>query len=92
MSSEHEKHPYYKIFGWLTILTIIEIAWALYVGNRFLLVSGLSVMAGTKAVMVALYYMHLKYEGRLIWVIVCVPIVLVIFMISGFLPDAIGYY
>ena len=92
MSSEHDKHPYYKIFGWLTILTIVEIAWALYVGNRFLLISGLSLMAGAKAVMVALYYMHLKYENRLILTIVCVPLILVIIMISGLLPDAIGYY
>ena len=93
MSEEQVSHPYYKVFVWLTALTIAEIAWGLYVQEpRFLLIAGLSIMAAIKAAMVGLYYMHLKYEGKLIWAVILFPVILVGVMIVGLLPDAIGYY
>lgn len=93
MSEEHVSHPYYKVFAWLTALTIAEIAWGVYVQEpRFLLISGLAILAAIKAAMVGLYYMHLKYEGKLIWAVIIFPVILVGVMIAGLLPDAIGYY
>jgi cytochrome c oxidase subunit 4 len=86
-------HPYYKIFGILTVLTIAEIAWVFVVPHsRALLAGGLGLMAAAKASLVGLYYMHLRYEGRLLWVVALFPVVLVIVMISGFLPDAVAPY
>jgi cytochrome c oxidase subunit 4 len=93
MSEEQVSHPYYKVFAWLTALTIAEIAWGLYVQEpRFLLIAGLSILAAIKAAMVGLYYMHLKYEGKVIWAVILFPVILVGVMIAGLLPDAIGYY
>lgn len=93
--SEHAQvsHPYYKIFGVLTVLTILEIAWALWFHDaRAMLAAGLGLMAAAKAALVGLYYMHLKYEGKLLWVVALFPLTLVIVMIAGFLPDAIAPY
>lgn len=94
--SEHETahHPYYKVLVWLTAFTIAEIVWALpHVGlPRGLLIGGLAVMAATKALLVGLYYMHLRYEGKLLWGVILFPCLLVVVMIVGLLPDAIGYY
>ena len=93
MSEEQVSHPYYKVFAWLTALTIAEIAWGLYVQEpRFLLIAGLSILAAIKAAMVGLYYMHLKYEGKVIWAVILFPVILVGVMIAGLLPDAVGYY
>ncbi len=86
-------HPYYKIFGILTVLTIAEILWVyVFPDSRAMLAGGLGLMAAVKAALVALYYMHLKYEGKLLWVVALFPLVLVIVMISGFLPDALAPY
>jgi cytochrome c oxidase subunit IV len=86
-------HPYYKIFGILTVLTIAEILWVYVVPHsRMMLAGGLGVMAAAKAALVGLYYMHLKYEGKLLWLVALFPLTLVIVMIAGFLPDALAHY
>jgi len=99
MSTEaHENHDktYYWIFGWLTAWTALELGWASWFGSpddpRWLLLGGLGVMAAIKASLVGLYYMHLKWEGKLIWIAILSPVVLSAIMIIGLLPDAIGYW
>jgi cytochrome c oxidase subunit 4 len=94
----HENHDktYYWIFGWLTLWTILELGWAhwfgTHPGHRWLLLGGLGLMAAIKAALVGLYYMHLKWEGKLIWAAILSPVVLSVVMITGLLPDAIGYW
>ena len=95
--STHDDHapaPYYKVLAWLTFFTIAEIVWAMpNVGiGRLMLVGGLAIMAATKVIMVLLYYMHLKYEGKLLWGVILFPCLLVVIMIVGLLPDALGYH
>ncbi len=86
-------HPYYRIFGILTVLTIAEILWVFVVPHsRMMLAMGLGLLAAAKAALVGLYYMHLKYEGKLLWLVALFPLTLVIVMIAGFLPDAIAPY
>ena len=92
MSADHEHPPYYKVLAWLTFLTIAEIIWAVAGFPRGMLIGGLAVMAAIKAFMVALYYMHLKYEGKVLWGVILFPCLLVLIMICGFLPDAIHYW
>ncbi|MGQ0612813.1 MAG: cytochrome C oxidase subunit IV family protein [Planctomycetaceae bacterium] len=89
----HAHSPYMKIFLWLTVLTVLEIAWALpWLGlGKLPLVFGLGVMAAVKAALVGLYYMHLRYETRLIWGVILLPLFLVVVMVAGFLPDALGH-
>jgi len=92
--SEHAEgsHPYYKIFAVLTVLTILEIFWARWFQTRGMLAAGLSIMAAAKASLVGLYYMHLKYERHLLWLVALFPVALVIAMIAGLLPDAVAPY
>jgi cytochrome c oxidase subunit 4 len=86
-------HPYYRIFGILTVLTVAEILWVFVVPHsRMMLAAGLGLLAAAKAALVGLYYMHLKYEGKLLWVVALFPLTLVIVMIAGLLPDAIAPY
>ena len=94
MSDDAEvSHPYYKIFGILTVLTVAEILWVFVVPHsRAMLAGGLGLMAAAKAALVGLYYMHLKYEGKLLWVVALFPLLLVVIMIAGFLPDALAPY
>ena len=54
--------------------------------------AGLGLMAAIKASLVGLYYMHLKWEGKLIWIAILSPVVLSVVMVVGLLPDAIGYW
>jgi len=95
MSEEHA-HPYYKVLVWLTFFTILEIMWSVWFqdhpSGRGLLVAGLSLMAAIKAALVGMYYMHLKYEGKVLWCVIAFPLVLVVVMISGLIPDALHYW
>lgn len=91
--TEHAPSPYYKIFAWLTAFTVAEIAWAFWlVDFRLVLVIGLGMMAATKAALVGLFYMHLKYERGLLWGVILFPLLLVAVMVIGFLPDALFPY
>ena len=98
MSEAHENHDktYYWIFGWLTLWTIIELWWPTIfdpAGDyRWALLGGLGVMAAIKACLVGYYYMHLKWEGKFIWIAILSPVVLSVVMIVGLLPDALGYW
>jgi cytochrome c oxidase subunit 4 len=75
---EHVHHPpYMQVFGWLIVLTAIEVApifteilagWTPIPHNIWIPV--LLVLAIIKATLVAMYYMHLKYDQPwLIWVL-----------------------
>jgi len=91
----HENHDklYYWIFGWLTFWTLLELGWAdWFHHSSTVLILGLSAMAAVKASLVGLYYMHLKWETKPIWIVIIFPIVLCIVMVIGLLPDAVGYY
>ncbi len=90
---EHHDPPYYKILGVLTALTAVELFWPVWFPQApIMLILGLSVMAGAKALLVAMYYMHLKFESKVLWFVMAFPVILAIIMVAGFLPDAVGYH
>jgi len=91
----HENHDklYYWIFAWLTLWTLLELGWAQwFVESGTVLMIGLAAMAAIKASLVGLYYMHLKWETKPIWFVILFPIALCIIMVTGLLPDAVGYW
>ena len=45
-------------------------------------------MALTKAILVAAYFMHLKFERRTLAVIAATPLALCVFLVLMLLPDA----
>jgi cytochrome c oxidase subunit 4 len=72
------KKTYFKVFKWLCILTVIEVAVVflkkLHVPE--LLVDLLVVaFSSSKAVLVGYYYMHLKSETKWLKMIACLPVI-----------------
>ncbi len=63
------------------MLTLIEIGIALTGIAAAAQVAVLLALAYTKARLVALYYMHLKFEGPIIRIIAAVPMLLVLIII-----------
>jgi len=69
------RKEYWKIFVVLAVLTIIEVAVAQIPGiAKGLVVSALILLAVVKAACVALFYMHLKYETRVLRLTVALPL------------------
>mgnify|MGYP001157806354 FL=1 len=46
-------------------------------------------IASAKASLVALFFMHLKHEGRLVWTFALVPVLFLILIIAGTLSDTL---
>lgn len=75
--SHDAPHPnYMAIFWWLLGVTIAEVAITFVHMPQALLVSILLVMAFGKAALVALYFMHLKYDNKILMIIAVVPVIL----------------
>jgi cytochrome c oxidase subunit 4 len=73
------EHPnYIGVWWWLLGLTVLEIG-ALYLPiSKFVQVVALVLLAITKALLVAAYFMHLKFERVLLIGIVLYPLALAI--------------
>lgn len=84
----HPKHPnYFAIFWWLLALTILEVG-AIFLPVAKLLIAILLIgFALSKAALVAMYFMHLKFEKRTLGVIVLTPLALCVFLVFMLLPD-----
>ena len=79
---EHEAPKYMLIFLYLFILTVLEVAVALMeVLPKSVIVVSLLVMAVWKAVLVAMYYMHLKFEPSRLRLVAIAPLPAVAVMI-----------
>lgn len=85
---DHKAPPYMLIWGVLAVLTMIEVGFAFTGLPKFWLASGLVLMALWKALLVAMYFMHLRFEPRRLWVLAASPIplgiILVIVVIQEF--------
>jgi len=62
----HQHPNYMLIFWWLLGLTVLEVAVPMVITAQVPKVALLVSMAVTKAVLVALYFMHLKFEKKLL--------------------------
>jgi caa(3)-type oxidase subunit IV len=86
-------HPnYMAIFWWLLGLTIAEVIVAIpRAGDSYpQVVKGamLVALAVTKAALVAMYFMHLRFERRTLALIAMTPMVLCVFLLFMLLPDS----
>ncbi len=88
--------PHARVFSCLLVVTVLLYGYARMPVSFVALVSGLSFLAAIYAFLVAWYFMHLKYEGR--WIILMlIPIcVLSVVLIAGLTPDIayhqLGFY
>jgi cytochrome c oxidase subunit 4 len=80
--TEH-KHPNYMgIFLILLTVTVIEVGYSFLKIPRPLLIFGLVSLAAFKALLVALYFMHLKFERKSLGVIVASTLILGAILVS----------
>ncbi|HEX9688942.1 MAG TPA: cytochrome C oxidase subunit IV family protein [Thermoanaerobaculia bacterium] len=80
--TEH-KHPNYIAIWWILLaVTVMEIGYSFLKIPRPILILGLVVMAVFKAVLVALYFMHLKFERKSLGIIVGSTLILAVILVS----------
>ena len=78
----HKPPPYMLVWVGLFALTIMEVFYATLSSiPKIWLAIGLMAMAFLKAYWVAIYYMHLKWEPKRLWLLVSVPIPLIMIFI-----------
>ena len=83
----HSTSNYIKIFWLLLALTVIEVA-IVYMGlPKMLLASLLVIFAVWKAALVAMHFMHLRFEKKTLSIIAIAPFVLCVWLILMLMPD-----
>jgi cytochrome c oxidase subunit IV len=83
-----ESHaPYLKVFFALLVLTILEYFYAMMPVSFLALVLGLLALAVTKATLVGMYFMHLKFEGRWVYFMLVPAGVLATIFVLALYPD-----
>ena len=93
VAAEHaaESHaPYLKVFGALAALTLVEYYYASIFKSHFLiLLLGLLFLALVKAGMVGWYFMHLKFEGKWVYIAIVPAIILAMVIVFALTPDMV---
>ena len=78
---------YLQNFGWLVMLTVVELHFVkMFTG------AGLAIMlvgaAVTKAALVAMYFMHLRFDKRTLAMVSCMPLLFATILVIGLMPDS----
>lgn len=81
------KSTYLKVFFWLAVFTAVEIAITYTSIPKILIDSGLVLFSLAKASLVAMYFMHLKFERRTLSLFALTPLVLSVLLLVALLPD-----
>ena len=86
-------HPtartYLAIYGWLIGLTILEVGVVLAGWPQGAIVTLLVATALAKALLIALYFMHLKFDRPIVWLLPGIPVVLGIVFVLALFPDVV---
>ena len=86
-AEEHKAPNYMLIWLYLFILTVVEVGVAFLPIAKVLIVLSLLVMAFWKALLVALYYMHMKWEPNRLRLVALAPLPAVAIMIVVILME-----
>jgi cytochrome c oxidase subunit 4 len=88
MASAHDKHPnYMAIFWWLAVLTVIELVVIFLPLGKFTIGVLLCALALSKAALVAMYFMHLRFETISLGWIAVTPLAIATLLVFLLLPD-----
>jgi cytochrome c oxidase subunit 4 len=90
MVQAHKQPNYIAIFWWLLALTILEVGVIFTPLARVFIAILLVGMALSKASLVAMYFMHLKFERTTLGLIAVAPILLCVLLVFALLPDLSG--
>src|ERR671924_2124474 len=89
MQQARAEPNYIGVFIWLAVLTAVEVVAVYMPLTRLALAAILVILAFTKAALVALYFMHLKFERRTMLLVAVTPIILCVFLMFMLIPDGI---
>ena len=87
--SDHE-HPGFdatKIFIALLILTLVEVGWSFLPAGKVIIWGGLLTMAFMKGFLIFTYFMHMKFEGWIVKVLIAPTPFLILVVIFALMPD-----
>jgi cytochrome c oxidase subunit 4 len=86
----HHHVNYLAIFAVLVVLTIVTVSVAfLDIHNELVKVLLALFIASVKGICVAMFFMHLKFEGKLIYLIFIVPLILCVLIVVALIPDVL---
>jgi cytochrome c oxidase subunit 4 len=91
--NEKENHAtirtYLAAFVWLVVFTAIElVAVFSHLPHAALITLILGTAIG-KAFIIALFFMHLKFERWVVWLLPGVPVVFALIFMAGIIPDIV---
>jgi caa(3)-type oxidase subunit IV len=88
----HAHPPYTKIFIWLAALTIVELVVPFVLASQMGIAVGILIaIAIWKILLIIRYFMHLKYDARLLGFIASTPAMLASILAIGLLLDYAGW-
>ena len=88
MSQAHSSsRTYLIIWGWLAGLMLVSVGLSELPLAKSTIVSLVLFLSTVKALLVALYYMHLRWEPRRLWILVVAPLPLVVILIVAVLTE-----
>ncbi len=86
----HHHVNYYAIFASLVVLTAITVGvYFLHPTSELVKILLALLIASVKAILVAYFFMHLKFEGKLIYTIFIVPLLLCVLLVVALIPDVL---
>jgi cytochrome c oxidase subunit 4 len=86
--TEHAHPNYIAIWVWLAALTGVEIGVAFFQNwPKALIIAVLLGLAIWKALLVALYYMHLRFENQRVRILAAAPLPLAIILIIAVITE-----
>jgi cytochrome c oxidase subunit IV len=89
MQQAHAEPNYIAVFVWLAVLTAVEVGVVYLPLTKFAQAVILVVLAFTKAALVALYFMHLKFERRTMLLVAVTPVILCVFLMFMLIPERV---
>ena len=90
MTTEHVRPNYILIWGYLFVLTVSEVAAAFlsHIPKHWLIII-LVILAVVKALLVAIYFMHLKFERWRLRLIFIIPLPLAAILVLATITEKI---
>ncbi|MCZ6758817.1 MAG: cytochrome C oxidase subunit IV family protein [Gemmatimonadetes bacterium] len=87
MEAGHKNPNYVGVWAGLAILTLVELGVAFLGWSKLLVISILVALALWKALMVALYFMHLRFEGNRMRIFAIAPLPLAVIIVIAVLTE-----
>ena len=83
----HHGPSYMAIFWWLAVLTVLELIVIYTPMSKVAIGILLIALASSKATLVAMYFMHLKFETRTLGLVAITPLLIATLLVFVLLPD-----